>query len=512
MLKYALLIGVVVFYFYTVTCVFFTVRIAALKGRRRAWGWLGLFFGLLGLIAVSFLPNAKGVTGETNPVRALARKITGISPVAVWIMLTGILVVGGGVLIGNRVTIWAANRSYEKTLSQQNTESGTLLSPSVINGKVKSVWCGDGNNFVVTESGDLYGFGAVDLLPLDENGVLYKNVERIQVVGKTYFLLTTDHTLWAKGDNTNGLILGQSEQQVDHFVKIERDVVDFSVSVTACALVKESGNLYVWGKNSYGQLGRAEERVLDTNDRLAGDVLKVCMSSRWLVYLTREGAVYGVGSNAFGQFGQGNTDNAATPVQLAEGCKDLAAGSDFLLLLKEDGTVESAGNAGFGQLGRDSGNQTEAASSGNATSEDSSSGDSSSGDSSSEGSSSEGSSAAEKAAEQTNTSKTFRKLETLKEVDAIFAAGHSAFAKSGTTVYGWGENAYSQLGDGSHQNQRVPVLVHRKAAQIAVGTTCTLILTAEGKILGTGDHRDAKLGQNESGESFRDLAPVKEGK
>lgn len=471
----------VLFYFYTVTCVFFTVEVAALKGRRRRWGWLGLFFGLIGLVVVCFLPNAKGVTGETNPIRVLWRKITGaVSPVAVWIMVAGITVVLGGTLLGTRLTVYLENRSHERELSSSESEKETMT-PASVTGKVAGVACGTGCNFAVTESGDLYGWGTTQMTALDESGKIYQNVQKICAAGDTIYLLTTDHVLYAKGDNTNSLIPGQSAEYVESFVEVEGKVREIALSETAGAILKESGNLYVVGVNTYGQMGRSAERVTDTSQRMAAQVSKVVVTGRSLYYLNESGEVYGVGSNAYGQFGLGHKEAQAAPVLLTGNCVDLAAGEDFLLVLKNNGTLWSAGSNCFGQLGREPESEEEPG---------------------------DAAEAAEENAVSAAPEIKFGQID-LEGVTAVYAGGRSAFAMIGTEVYAWGQNHLGQLGtDGG--NIALPKLVHRKAVQLAAGGNCTLLVTEEGRLMGAGDRRYYQLGTFSDGSGFQEIAEIKE--
>ena len=52
-----------------------------------------------------------------------------------------------------------------RELSDRKGDTQTVLSPSTVQGKVQAVCAGDGNNFAITESGDLYGWGSIDLSP-----------------------------------------------------------------------------------------------------------------------------------------------------------------------------------------------------------------------------------------------------------------------------------------------------------------------------------------------------------
>ncbi len=467
-------------YFYIVSCTFFAVEIAALKGRRRRWGWLGFLFGIPGVAVVCFLPNAKGVEGETNPIKAVWRKLTAaVSPLAVWIIVAGLVVVVGGTFLGTRLTTYFENRAHEKELTETETEE-ELLTPATVKGKVAAVFCGVGSNFAVTEGGDLYGWGRVGLTALDESGKVYEKVQKVCKAGDTYYLLTTDGTLYAKGNNKNALIPGQTAESVPDFVKVESDVADMALSETVGAILKKSGNLYVVGVNTYGQLGRAAERVTKTDQPMAKEVQKVVVTGRSLYYVKKDGTVCGVGNNAYGQFGLGNEDVQGVPVKIADGCKDVAAGEDFLLLLKSDGSVWSAGNNCYGQLGREVG----------------------------DGKLPEGATEEDKKNVAVPADQPGR-IVGLEGVTRIEAAGGTAFALVEDTLYGWGRNHLGQLGD-QEGDRAQPEQLRSDVADLAVSGTCTLLLTDNGQLLGAGDRQNYQLGSRNGGNGFREIAEVKE--
>lgn len=473
-MEIGLIIGVILFYFYTVTSAFFTVRIAAAKGRRRMWGWLGIFFGVIGMLIVCFLPNAKGVQGETNPVRGAFKKLSRISPIAVWIVIAGIVVVVGGALLGTRLTAYLENRSHEKELVQQEGEE-PLLKTETIEGNVAEVFCGADAQFAITEKGDLYGWGRVDMEPLEESGLLYKKVKKICTAGKTVYLLSTEGILYAKGDNTKGLIPGQKAEQVEDFVKIAENVKDMALCQTVGALIKKDGGLYVFGTNTYGQLGSEEARIDHTGHRLAEKVDKVVLTERSLYYKLEDGTVFALGNNAYGQFGLGHKDSSGVAVKIAEKCKDIAAGCDFTLLLMKDGSILTAGNDAFGQLGRETAEEREEAMDGVET-------------------------VTEEEEESTVISQTkFGKVELEDEVDGIAASNRTAYILVGEELLGFGQNHRGQIGEGDLR-VTAPKRIHSTVAEMAAGDEALMIITQGGKVLGTG-----------SG-SLKEMARIEEGK
>ncbi|MBQ4052093.1 MAG: hypothetical protein IJD09_00370 [Clostridia bacterium] len=478
-LEYGLIIGLVLFYFYTVTCTFVAAQLARLKGRRRAWCWLALFLGLIGVMVICFLPNAKGITGETNPIKMALRKLTGVSPLVTWIFVAGLVVVVGGALLATHLTTVMQNKAHEKELTAGTVTRQTYSPPSV-NGPLTSISCGLGQNLAVTQGGELYGWGAINMTALDQNGKLYDNVQKVQMVGDTCFVLTKNGVLYARGDNSTGLIPGQTAPYVDAFVQVEPDVKDFSLSQTAGALIKNTGNLYVFGSNIYGQLGLPVEKITNTDARLAQNVQKVVVTARSLFYLATDGNVYGCGSNAYGQFGLGNTDAQAIPALLAGGCKDLAAGDDFAILLKTDGTVWTAGSDALGQLGRETLEESDL-----------------------------------EPAEGVvlpPSAHVFGQVTGLTGATGVKAGGSTALALVNTDLYGWGDDRLDQLDGGDALSIKAPKKLRSKVALFDTAGPCVLVYTTEGKLVGAGDRRDYKLGTDRTQSGFAAVTDVKGGK
>ncbi len=484
-----LIVIAVVYYFYIVTCSFFTAQVAQEKGRKRGWGVLGFLLGILGFVIVCFLPNAKKVAGDTNPLRLAFKKLRSISPVAVWIVLAGIPLVILGAAFGPKVADFFSDRGNH-LVSIETEDEKQYLNPATVKGEVQSLYCGDQSNYVITAAGDVYAWGKADMTTLDESGKVYQNAEKVCMAGGTYYVLTSDHVLYAKGDNTNHLIPGQSAEKVSDFVRAETKVKDIALCETVGAVLKESGNLYVYGVNTYSQLGVKAASVSNTEKQMAKNVKKVVATDYALYYMTENGKVFAVGNNAYGQFGVGDRKTRKTPRQIAKDCLDFAAGDDFVMLLKKDGTVWTAGNDCYGQLGRKTIVQLM---------EERSNADKNN----------EIPKSQEEAKEQeTIKEELFGKVEGLEKVTAIAAGGRCAFAFCDTTLYAWGENYLGQLGLDPAADVVLPELVHKEALSVASNGRCTLLHTAGGKLLGTGDRRYQQLGgANKKG--FAELAKVK---
>jgi len=505
-----LIIGAVAYYFCVITCTFFTAQVAQEKGRKKYWGWLGFLLGLLGFVIVCFLPNTKKVTGETNPIRLAFKKIRSISPAAVWIILAGIPVVIISVVFGPKLIASFTEKAPTALIKEEEDEKEKYLTPTLVEGDVQSLCCGEKSNYVFTVEGDVYAWGDCALSALDESGVVYREAEKLCMAGDTYYVLTSDGVLYAKGNNENHLIPGQSAKNVKDFVKVEGKVKDIALCESMGAILKESGNLYVFGVNTYGQLSTEKASVSGTDHLLAKKIKKVIATEYSLYYMNEKGEVFAVGNNAYGQFGKGHSEPQAAAIKIAKGCTDFAAGDDFVMLLKKDGTVWTAGNDCYGQLGRKTAEQFEQelsnADKANETVEDA---ETNGEEEQAEDKKEEKEKEKEKEKEpECIKSESFGKVEELSDVTAIAAGGRCAFAFCDEALYAWGENYLGQLGLEPAAQVILPQLVHEEALMVDTNGSCTLLFTKEGELLGAGDHRYRQLGE-QSGSGFIALAEAK---
>jgi alpha-tubulin suppressor-like RCC1 family protein len=157
------------------------------------------------------------------------------------------------------------------------------------------------------------------------------------------------------------------------------------------------------------------------------------------VALKNDGTVWSWGSNGYGQLGDGTNTDRATPVQVSglTNVKEIDAGAYHTVALKNDGTVWSWGSNGYGQLG-------------DGTTED------------------------RKAPVQVMVSPGVG----LTNVKAIAAGDcHTVALKNDGTVWAWGRNNCSQLGDGTTIQRTTPVQV---MASPGVGLTNVKVIAAAG--------------------------------
>ena len=210
-------------------------------------------------------------------------------------------------------------------------------------------------------------------------------------------------------------------------------IVGISAGGSHTLAVDATGKVLAWGYNSNGQLGNATLVINPAPVTVVTDLMNpptsltniTAISAGGLhsLALDATGGVWAWGSNAYMQLGRGNNSiidsnyavqvpDPTTGSQLTN-VVAIAAGGSHSLVLKNDGTVWAWGNNGYGQLGNNFGNSNSTANS---------------------------SVPVRVVIDTLNTP--------LTNVIAIAAGGSFSFAvKADGTVWTWGNNDFSQLGD-----------------------------------------------------------------
>ena len=240
--------------------------------------------------------------------------------------------------------------------------------------------------------------------------------------GSEYSLaLKSDGTVWAWGDNRNGL-LGNgnlTKSLVPVAVPGLAGIVAVAAGGNHAAALKADGTVLVWGWNFYGQLGDGTVITRSTPVIVPGlsGVVSVSAGSVHTVALKSDGTVVTWGYNGNGQLGDGTTTNRSTPAAVSglSGVVAVAAGDGQTVALKSDGTIVVWG-------------VTSAVSiygTGVAT--------------------------------QNNRPVAISGLTGVTSIAAGKANNFTLALKSDGTIVAWGNNNYGQLGDGTTTQQLSPV-------------------------------------------------------
>ncbi|MBP3481206.1 MAG: hypothetical protein J6K66_06375 [Clostridia bacterium] len=442
-------------------CTFFASRLAQLKNRSRAWGLLGFFFTIPGLIIVCFLRSKRKDNMQTNPIAYAVSKLPSPSRKTIGLLIGLAAAAVLTIIAYDNIPVMIQNYKYSKQVL--NTADTDYEQPRIIEAKLTDVFTGIDSTYALTDSKDIYCWGRQLTPPIDDKlrGVIYKDALKAASTQDKLFILTNKKELlvYEKPDTLSENT--EDEKQSAEFKLIDENVTDFSVSETTVGYIKSNGKLYMYGDGSYGQLGTYDRESKSKPEAVLGNVKKVVCEASFTLALQESGTAVAFGNSAHGQFGKKETA-VTSPFELAENISDIAAGDDFILLLKENGAVLACGSNSHGQLGISS--------------------------------------------EQPITEFT----EVLSGISSVYAAKGSSFAlKENGELYAWGQNNAGQLGNGKTDNVLTPELVASGVASVSTSGLHTVILTNDGKINACGYDSVKQLGKGGPRDNFEAVVSVK---
>jgi alpha-tubulin suppressor-like RCC1 family protein len=257
--------------------------------------------------------------------------------------------------------------------------------------------------------------------------------------------LKDDGTVWAWGDNSKGQLGDGTTTDRHTAVQVEasenptvylQNVVDIAAGKLHSLAAKSDGSAWAWGEGTYGKLGNNSSsnsslpvRVQDPLE-FAGclqDVVGVSAGDQHSLALKDDGTVWAWGNNSSGQLGDGTTTNRDTATQVVasenptvylQNVVDIAAGGFHSLAVKSDETAWAWGLNRRGPLGDGSTDDSELP------------------------------------VQVQDSSGDFENV-----VDVSAGQQHSLAVKDDDTLWGWGANEDSQLGDGSTTNRYTAISI-----------------------------------------------------
>src|SRR5262245_9693806 len=281
--------------------------------------------------------------------------------------------------------------------------------------------------------------------------------------GSTHSLaVKTDGTVWAWGSNSFGQIGDGTNitRLVPTAVNLGPGVFKAVAAGTNHSLaLRNDGSVWAWGQNDNGQLGDASTVSKSAPVMvISGGVIAIAAGGNFSLALQSNGTVLAWGLNDSNQLGDGTTTTqSATPVMVSgldstSGVVAIAAGNTFGFARKGDGTVLAWGDNSTGQLGDNSTTQRSTPVPGI----------------------------------------TFGTSSGVISISAGFK--HAIALKSDGTVWSWGFNGSGQLGDGTSNQQTVPIHVSDGASAIAAGGMFSMALKADDSVFAWGSNSAGQLG------------------
>lgn len=166
-------------------------------------------------------------------------------------------------------------------------------------------------------------------------------------------VLRADGTLWAWGDNAQGVLGDGTTQSRPSPVFIGQDFAQITSGRQSSYAIKSDGTLWGWGANERGQLGDG-----GIGDRLQpvliGSGFSV-VSANWsmAVAVKEDGSLWSWGGAAFGGLGDGRMEPhfVTRPQLIGEGYRTVHTSMNHVLAIKLDGSLWSWGTNDSCQLG-----------------------------------------------------------------------------------------------------------------------------------------------------------------
>ena len=247
--------------------------------------------------------------------------------------------------------------------------------------------------------------------------------------GYSHFLaLKSDGTVWAWGADWGYQLANESGNDSPFALQVLmsdgtalHDVVSIACGDDYSLVLKSDGTVWSWGDNSYRQLGTNDANWAQaTPAPVIGltNVIAIIGGAYHSLALKSDGTVWSWGKNSQGCLGNGaSSGNQAAPGQVINlnHIIAVAAGNSHSLALKSDGTVWSWGDNSAGQLGIG-----------------------------------------------TSSGKSLSPVQTrnLNSIISVAAASYQTMAVGANgSLFGWGANDFSQLGNPTPTTELLPTLV-----------------------------------------------------
>lgn len=347
------------------------------------------------------------------------------------------------------------------------------------------------------------------LSPVQMKGII--NAKAISCSGSHSLILKNDNTLWACGYNNAGQlgdgtyvdrvvpvkvlnICPSPMPPITKFLNPSRIAVGEFMAMALC----QDSTIMAWGNNIWGQFGNGTTKGSLFPIKIQGQnqIVSIANGDTHSLILKRDGTVWGAGTNSAGQLGDGTKIDRSNFVQALgldhivairvanDRCvalkndgtvwvwgaekltpyrienlthvTDIAVGFAFFLALKNDGTVWGWGDNSYGQL-----------------------------------------STLQSTLGPTPIVKYPGMILNLNNIVSVYAGyGFSMALKSDGTLWAWGDNTLSQLGDSTTINRFTPVKINSimDVVAIAGGDYHTTALKKDGTVWAWGLNGYGQLG------------------
>ena len=283
----------------------------------------------------------------------------------------------------NRLWVCGYNGTRHRGLgyNQESVNEFTRIQLPAEVGRVAQVAVGSTHNIVLTEGGELWGFGRNinGLLGLEHNqrsvnefiSIAPPGLGRVSqvVIGYSHTLvLTEEGDLWGHGDNKDGQLgLRHNQESVNELTRIQRPaglgrIAQVCTGYGHSLVLTDAGELWGCGRNRNGQLGLGHNyesvnkfiRIQRPAD--LGRISQVVTGYLHTLVLTEEGDLWGCGRNDWGDLGLGHNEDVYKFIRILlpaeiDRIAQVVVGLKCTLVLTEAVELWGCGSNYYSQMG-----------------------------------------------------------------------------------------------------------------------------------------------------------------
>lgn len=440
--------------------------------------------------------------------------------------LSGVIAIAAGenhsVALAHDGTVWAWGDNTYAQLGVVPTSLSGSPTPIQVGGlsNIIAIAAGSAHTLAIRNDGLLIAWGRNESGQLGSVSTAYMlpqfvpnltGVIAVAAGGENSLALKTDGSLWGFGANLSGCLgIGSATAPVapPAMVLGLSGIVAMSCSGEHGLAVRSDGAVFAWGNNSNDQLGNAGASPSYTPSQVAGltGIVKVAAAAATSVAIAADGTVSTWGSNLQGEMGIGSGEFASIPIQLNNvvGATAIAGGGDFSTSVRTLGAVWTWGGNDTGQFGNGATSAagtpipvyaspllsiTAVAAGGGYVLALKSDGTVWAWGQNNEGQIGQGTTSV-----SVNTPTQVPALSSIRSVAA--GADHCMAITTGQTLYTWGWNGTSQLGNTAAANNPTATLVPGLTGVIfaSAGEEHSLVVLKDGSVWAWGSNANGQLG------------------
>ena len=227
-------------------------------------------------------------------------------------------------ILKNDDTLWGCGLNNFGQLGLGDTNNRTTFTKITTNANdIKEIYCGEAHTFILENDGTLWstghnGYGQLGLGDITSRYTFTQittntdNIKSVYCGNGNTFILKNDGTLWVCGYNSYGQLgLGDTNNRTT-FTQITTNTDDIKSVYRGAEytiILKNNGTLWGCGDNQYGQLGLGSITNKTTFTQITtntNNIKQVCCGYHHTIILKNDGTLWITGHNNDGRLGLGD--------------------------------------------------------------------------------------------------------------------------------------------------------------------------------------------------------------